>query len=294
LLDDHVKIREKAPVKLKRKLMLMKNLRIAFSTLAFPKASLATAVSLGRAWGYAGVELRLIDGNLIDSSMPAGERTRVKQTLADARLPIVIVDSSIQLTAGDAGPELHRFLELANDWESPLVRVYGGPLSEEPGVRRAQIQSAAAVLEATVPLAERLGVAVAVETHDAFSASSVVAELLAKVDSKSVGALWDSHHPYRMGEHPAEVYERLSRRLLHVQVKDAKRSAEQRGGWQLVLLGQGEVPVREMLALLVAGGYEGWISVEWEKYWHPEIEEPEVALPQHLKLLEDWVGESSH
>ena len=48
--------------------------RIAFSTLAFPDASLASAVSLGRQWGYAGVELRLIDGELIDPRMPAAAR----------------------------------------------------------------------------------------------------------------------------------------------------------------------------------------------------------------------------
>jgi hypothetical protein len=29
--------------------------------------------------------------------------------------------------------------------------------------------------------------------------------------------------------------------------------------------------------------------VEWEKRWHPEIEEPEVALPQHLDLLTEWL-----
>jgi len=58
---------------------------IAFSTLAFPDASLASAVSLGRRWGYAGVELRLIDGQLIDPSMPAANRARVIRTLA--RLP---------------------------------------------------------------------------------------------------------------------------------------------------------------------------------------------------------------
>jgi sugar phosphate isomerase/epimerase len=266
----------------------MKALRIAFSTLAFPDVSLAEATSLGRSWGYAGVELRLIDGQLIDSSMPAAERARVKQTIAAARLPIVAVDSSIQLTTGDPGPELCRFLELANDWESPLVRIYGGPLAEEPVARRAKIEAAAGVLQATAPVAERLGVAVAIETHDAFSASSVVAELLAMVDARSVGALWDSHHPHRMGERPAEVYEHIGPRVLHVQVKDARRSAEQEGGWQLVLLGQGEVPVREIVELLAAGSYEGWISVEWEKYWHPGIEEPEVALPQHLKVLEEW------
>ena len=268
--------------------MQMSALPIAFSTLAFPDATLANATSLGRSWGYAGVELRLIDGQLIDSSMPAAERARVKQTIAAARLPIVSVDSSIILTTDDAGSEIRRFLELANDWESPLIRVYGGPLAEEPRARRAQMEAAAGVLQGVVPLAEQLEVAVAIETHDSFSASSVVAELLAMVESRWIGALWDSHHPHRMGETPAEVYQHIGPRVLHVQVKDARRSAEHKGGWQLVPLGEGEVPVREIIGLLVAGGYRGYISVEWEKYWHPEIEGPEIALPQHLKVLEEW------
>jgi sugar phosphate isomerase/epimerase len=267
----------------------MNPLRIAFSTLAFPDATLAEATSLGRSLGYAGVELRLIDGQLIGSSMPAAERARVKQTINAARLPIVSVDSSIILTTDDAGSEIRRFLELANDWESPLIRVYGGPLAEEPRARRAQMEAAAGVLQGVVPLAEQLGVAVAIETHDSFSASSVVAELLAMVESRWIGALWDSHHPHRMGETPAEVYQHIGPRVLHVQVKDARRSAEHKGGWQLVPLGEGEVPVREIIGLLVAGGYRGYISVEWEKYWHPEIEGPEIALPQHLKVLEEWV-----
>jgi hypothetical protein len=49
------------------------------------------------------------------------------------------------------------------------------------------------------------------------------------------------------------------------------------------------VRVQEMPGLLTGAGYQGWISVEWEKRWHPEIEEPEVALPQHLRLLELWL-----
>ena len=86
--------------------------RVGFSTLAFPDATLASAVSLGRRWGYAGVELRLIDGELIDPSMPAAERTRVKRALAG--LPVVAVDSSIRLT-DEPGPALRQFLELASD-----------------------------------------------------------------------------------------------------------------------------------------------------------------------------------
>ena len=58
-------------------------------------------MSLGRSWGYAGVELRLIDGELIDPAMPAESRARVKRTLASAGLPAVAVDSSIRLTGDD-------------------------------------------------------------------------------------------------------------------------------------------------------------------------------------------------
>jgi sugar phosphate isomerase/epimerase len=269
--------------------MPVKTLPIAFSTLAFPDATLVEATTLGRSLGYAGIELRLIDGKLIDSSMPAAERVRVKQTVAAARLPIVSVDSSILLTAADAASELGWFLELASDWESPLVRVYGGPLAEEPKARQAQFETAARALQGAIPLAEKLGVSIAIETHDSFSASAVVAELLAMVDSRWVGALWDTHHPHRMGERPAEIYQYIGPRVLHVQIKDARRSAEHKGGWQLVLLGEGEVPNQEIIGLLVAGGYEGYISVEWEKYWHPEIEEAKIALPQYLKVLEEWV-----
>jgi sugar phosphate isomerase/epimerase len=262
--------------------------RIAFSTLAFPETTLAEATSLGRSWGYTGIELRLVDGQLIETSMPAAERARVKQTVAAAGLTIVSADSSIILTADNAELELRRFLEIAHEWEAPLIRVYGGPLPEEQKARQAQMEGAAGVLQRAIPLAERLGVAISIETHDGFSASSVVAELLALVDSKWVGALWDTHHPHRMGETPAEVYGHIGPRVLHLQVKDARRSAAHKGGWQLVPLGEGEVPVREMIGLLAAGGYDGWISVEWEKYWHPEIEGAEIALPQHLEVLQRW------
>jgi sugar phosphate isomerase/epimerase len=256
--------------------------RLAFSTLAFPSTALARAAALGRDWGYAGIELRLIDGQLIDpAQLDGAARARVRRDLGG--LPVVAVDSSIQLTGDDPGPELKRFLELASDLQAPLVRVFGGAGSPA---------AAARVLGAALPRAQRLGVAIGVETHDGFSSSAAVAGLLARSDpaalaSGSLGAVWDSHHPHRMGETPGQVYANIGRHTLLAQVKDARRVGD---GWQLVPLGQGEVPVRAMLGLLAAGGYPGWISVEWEKRWHPEIEAPEIALPQHLEVLTQWLS----
>ena len=261
--------------------------RLAFSTLAFPSQSLAEAAAFGRRSGYEGIELRLVDGELIDPAMSGEERRRVKRDVGG--LPVVAVDSSVRLTEEGPVPQIKAFLELANDWEAPAVRVFGGKLPEGAAERRRALEEAAKVLEEVAPLAERLGVAVGLETHDSFSASSVVAELLDLVPSRWVGAVWDSHHPHRMGETPAEVYANIGARLVLAQVKDARKSDSEPSGWQLVLMGEGEVPVRDMLAVLAGGGYSGVVSVEWEKRWHPEIEEPWVALPQHIEVLKPWV-----
>jgi hypothetical protein len=49
------------------------------------------------------------------------------------------------------------------------------------------------------------------------------------------------------------------------------------------------VPVREMMEHLARRGYAGAIAVDWEKMWHPEIDGPEVALPQYARVLREYI-----
>ena len=93
-----------------------------------------------------------------------------------------------------------------------------------------------------------------------------------------------------MGESCATVWHNLAGRLMHTHVKDARRRPD--GEWDLVLLEDGEVPVREAVGMLKAGGWDGYLVVEWEKKWHAEIPEPEVAFPQHIAVLRRYVSEA--
>src|SRR5205085_10065725 len=102
---------------------------------------------------------------------------------------------------------------------------------------------------------EQPGITVVVETLDAFSSARRVAAVLDRVDSPRVAALWDSHHPYRAGETAQDVIDALGPRIAHVHVKDARRTTPGGSDWQLVLLGEGEVPVREQLQALERHGY---------------------------------------
>jgi hypothetical protein len=56
------------------------------------------------------------------------------------------------------------------------------------------------------------------------------------------------------------------------------------------LIGTGEVPVKEQVAVLARGGYQGFYGFEWEKKWHPEIEEPEVAFPHYAKTMVEYLS----
>ena len=81
------------------------------------------------------------------------------------------------------------------------------------------------------------------------SAGQAVADVLARVPSPCVGALWDTPPPLPHGrDGRARPTSCSAGRILHTHVKDARR--DRASGWQLLPLGEGEVPVRDMLATL--------------------------------------------
>jgi sugar phosphate isomerase/epimerase len=268
-------------------------MKYAFTTLACPTWSIEQVVEAATTLGYDGVELRLLDGAVID---PGADRAKFEKAVARCRaagVEVCALDSSCTFNHADPGArerevsDLLRWIDLAEDLQVPLVRVFGGHARpglapEPPEVVNDWVAEA---LSRAAPTAEQAGVTVVLETHDAFSSARRVAAVLDRVDSPRVAALWDSHHPYRVGETPQDVIEALGPRIAHVHVKDARRTTPDGSDWQLVLLGEGEVPVREQLQALDRHGYSGYVSVEWEKKWHPEIAEPEIALPQHIRWL---------
>jgi fatty-acyl-CoA synthase len=268
-------------------------MKFAFTTLACPAWSIEQVVEAATTLGYDGVELRLLDGAVID---PGADRAKVEQAVARNRaagVEVCALDSSCTFNHADPGArkrevsDLLRWIDLAEDLQVPLVRVFGGHARPglAPELPEVVNDWVAEALSRAAPTAEQADVTVVLETHDAFSSARRVAAVLDRVDSPCVAALWDSHHPYRVGETTQDVIEALGPRIAHVHVKDARRTTPNGSDWQLVLLGEGEVPVRGQLQALQRHGYSGYVSVEWEKKWHPEIAEPEIALPQHIRWL---------
>lgn len=266
-------------------------MKLAFTTLACPDWSVARVIEAARDYGYQGVEWRLMDGEVID---PSRDGERLADAVARCRaagIEVPALDSSCRFNLIDAMErdaqieDLRRWIALAQRVAVPVIRVFGGadpagsPLEDGTG----RVAEALALVATD---AEGAGVTVALETHDGFSAAARVAQVLDRVPYISIGTLWDSHHPARMGESSEQVLDLLGTRIAHVHLKDARRIG-QGDNWQLVGLGEGELPLGAMLDALAAHGYDGWLSLEWEKKWHPELADPDVALPAATRWLRE-------
>lgn len=267
---------------------------LAWSTLGCPEWSFEHTVAQAAANGYRGLEVRLLDGEIVPADIPAGRRAQMKASLAQHGVEIVAFGVSTRFSSPDAAERaanselLKRYIDLAADMGVPMVRTFGGNLAEGRGLDETAAWVAQGI-NATVPHAADRGIDIVIETHDAFCRGADVGLVLAQTPNPLVGVAYDVHNTYRTGESLAETWRHIGPRVKHVHLKDGLRHAD--GSWQLVLLGQGETPCREVVELLAREGYHGYIAAEWEKKWHPDIEAPEVAMPQHAAALRQWFAE---
>jgi sugar phosphate isomerase/epimerase len=302
-------------------LKLRETMLIAFSTLACPDWTWPEILTHGPAFGYDGVEVRLLERDTDLLRRPEFQPQQLaprRRELADAGFRISGLASSVRFDDPDTAARNrqleagHAYLDLAAELGAEFVRVFGDvvPPPGDPQ-RPAVIQHIANGLQALGEHAEPLGVAVLIETHGDFSDSRLVAETLSKVNSPAVGVLWDTHHPWRFqGELLGESFRRLQPWVrVDTHWKDSiarsrgRASAEAQAAASAaqalmtghrhadyVLFGGGEFPIADCLRLLFDAGYDGWFCYEWERAWHPEIEPPEVALPLFPKKLRSFAG----
>jgi sugar phosphate isomerase/epimerase len=262
--------------------------QIAFSSLACPGWSVEQIAEAAVRYGYDAIEWRLADGELL------GPRTSddVWESIATCGVPSVCLDTSATFVTSDAERRRKAVAistamgERAKQIGAPAIRVFAGQVDGDPSLLIGPTRDALAAAAATMPDA----VALVIETHDAWSRGSDVMRLVPPTPKRSggangVGVLWDVAHSVRAGESPRETLAHIGVPGL-VHVKDAR-------GSELVHLGDGEVPLGDTIAALRDVGYDGALSLEWEKLWHPELDEPDAVLPRAVRYLRDLLGAGS-
>jgi sugar phosphate isomerase/epimerase len=273
-----------------------KRFPIAFSTLGCPRWGWKSILESADRLGYAGLELRGIAGEMDLSKVPELQGTRLSGTKGDlAALGLVITDlgASARMHEKDKAvrdrqlDEGRRFIDLAHALGVPYVRMFGDKLPpDEP--RDEVMKRVVEGFQQMAALARAARVTVLIESHGDFTRSADLEAIFAGVDSEAFALLWDAHHTFVSGQEAPDVtWKRLGSRVRHTHLKDSVPEGNER---RYVLTGTGQVPVREQVRVLAAGGYQGFYCFEWEKVWHPDIEEPEVAFPHYAKTMREYLA----
>lgn len=266
-------------------------MKLAFSTLGCPNWELERIAQAAHAYGYQAVELRAIGGDLNLLERPEFQLAAMAATgswLADQKLSICCVDTSCTFDSRDEherGKQVEvalRHAELAAALGSPLIRIF--PDKIQTGATRTKTRdNIAACLRAVAQRAPE-GVRVGLETHGDFARGHAAGEVVGLADHPNVVLIWDVANSLAAGDLMEETARAVAPYLAHVHLRDA-RAVKDREHWLPVLAGRGAVSFDDAIDALRGLKYEGYVSFEWEKYWHPEIEEPEIALPDFIKAM---------
>lgn len=272
-------------------------LPIAFSTLGCPAWQWSKILDYAAAHNFPAIELRGLEGNLDLPSHEVFAPSRIARTRSEIRahdLRIACVSSSAHLDEPAGAKrtqqlsDAKRFLELAAALDAPYVRVFGTG-SGDPSIAPSDAlkEKVASGLKELGEFAASHNVTVILESHDNLVTSPVLSDVLQRAGSDHVALLWDAHHTFASGkEDPEFTVAQLGKWIRHTHLKDSVLDGKDR---KYVLTGRGDVPIQRQVSALQRMGYKGFYCFEWEKVWHPDLTDPEIAIADYARVMAGYL-----
>ena len=268
---------------------------LAFSTIACPDWTLRQAIDFAALHNYKGLEIRGIKREM---DLPKAAEFNTPESIQSTRalmkekgLNFVNLGASAALHMPDGAlrekhmKEAKAFIDLAQQINCPYVRVFPNEFPKDQD-RNLTMEYVAKGLLMLGDYAKERNVTVLMETHGDFSQSDDIVKVMKMAEHPNVGLVWDISNMWtETKEAPAVVYKKLKKYIRHTHIKDAKLLPSDK--LQYVFLGKGNVPIFEAIDILSKDGYKGYYSFEWEKLWHPEIPEPELALADYARVMKE-------
>ena len=195
--------------------------------------------------------------------------------LRDLKLSIPCLDTSLDLSASAENADtLMKMLRIAHDLQVPYV--VGWAASGDDSAQ----QMLHANMDRLLPLAEELGVCILMKTSGIFADTARLRTFLESYASDYTGALWDMHHPYRdFGESADATIKNLGTYVKHVHLRDS----DDKDTYNLI--GEGNLPVSDMMRALSSINYDGFISLEWKPEWMEDLQDREIIFPHFVNYM---------
>ena len=115
------------------------------------------------------------------------------------------------------------------------------------------------IIEKVLPVAEQKNIVILVETSGIFANTAKLCELLDSFAHDNLAALWDMYATYFDADETPEVtIKTLGAYVKHVHIKDAVKTEN---GIEYCIIGEGKMPISEMMLGLRSVNFDGFISL---------------------------------
>ena len=274
----------------------MRTMKRAFSTLTCLGAGIDEIIEYAKKADIDGVEIRLDKDNTI-CGLGIEDADVIRGKFAAAGCVITDLATAVSL-AGRNDKVLEtskKCIDLAAAVEAKAIRIFvGGHMKTFSDVPNQDIPGIAESVSEMCAYAKIKGVEVWAETHSALSKAEDICKLCDMVDADNLKVLWDVLHSIEFGESPEESIRIMGKRLAHIHLKDAVPPEDKNLiQYRHTARGKGALPLAKVLSLLDDAGYDGYLSLEWELPWHPELAECYPDTDVTLAAFNHWVDEAS-
>ncbi|MBC2602635.1 sugar phosphate isomerase/epimerase family protein [Puniceicoccus vermicola] len=266
----------------------------SFSTLGCPHRTLQEAFALARRYNLSSLEIRALNGNvnLRDNLIEIFGSPRSACGLAQSLpLPICSLDSSVRVIgpSQEDWTELEALAPWADALNVPSIRVFDG----RPRLGDLQETHLQQVRDFFVWWNQKRDdhgwkVDVIVETHDILLTTEAIKRFQSILETPAK-ILWDTHHTWSKGEEdPQSTWQSIAPWVAHIHVKDRRKGSNPGEPETFALPGEGNFPFATLIPELEAYNFSGPVSLEWEKFWKPELPELSEALEACRRM--NWWG----
>jgi len=265
-------------------------MKLAFTTLGSPNWSFNYTLDQAQKLGFDAIEIRGMEDKMLADEIVSfllENQAQTKKKVADHHLNICGFGTSVSFHDFEKFPEMlaegKTSIDVCAQMAIPWVRVFGDRIDSED-VKSEVIRKVIKGIRELCAYASGKDVKVLLEIHGDFNTIENVMEVVNGVkDCPQFGILWDIEHSDKIyGDDFMKFYSQIKPFIVHVHVKDHLRI---NGGFQLCPVGEGNIPIKDIIKTLEADGYMGYMSLEWEKKWHPELQDAEVVYPQYVKFM---------
>ena len=267
-------------------------MKLAISTLGCPDWTWETILNNWESYGIEGIEVRGLDGEMDADKIRAFLPEQQEATLAQVNahhLKLIGFGSSCSFHAPEkydaAIQQGKTAIDVCSRMGIPFVRVFGDAFPKQYS-REEVLDRVTGGLKELCAYAAAKNVCIYQEIHGEFNTIEALTPVLeAMKDVPNFGILWDIEHSDRAYHDEVEPFYQLIRPFIrHVHIKDYFRAVGETP-FRLCQVGEGEIPIPMLIAWLKRDGYEGYLSLEWEKKWHPELPEPGIAFPAYARYI---------